>query len=162
MKKWSLLLVGMLISVGLFSSTSFAYNPVKQHAKQAYRTTAEILVEAQDTARIGRDYQGLSSAFTHHRLARNHYYARNFQTSIQHSIRARQIAYQVIERNNHRIERWERINQRRHRRRVHSEARYSDYELRYSQQMSQNNLDKKIDNHDDDEVYLKFKININL
>jgi len=171
MKKWSLLLVGMLLSVGLFSSVGFAYNPAKQHARQAYRTTAQVLMEAQDAARMGHNYQGLGRAFSHHRLARDYYYTRDFQISVHHSLRARQIAYNVIERNSYGMNnsyRTERCNG--FRRRGHGE-RFDDFEMRYSQNMSQDDLDARAarnnnnnnnDNDDNDEVSMKVKINFNL
>ena len=161
MKKWSLLLIGMLLSVGLFSSVGFAYNPAKQHARQAYRTTAQVLIEAQDVAKMGHDYQGLGRAFGHQRLARDYYYTRNFQISIQHSLRARQIAYNIIERNSYGMDRLERRNG--FRRRGHGE-RFDDFEMRYSKEMSQDDLDEKVsrNNNNDDEVSLKVKINLNL
>ena len=158
MKKWSLLLIGMLLSVGLFSSVGFAYNPAKQHARQAYRTTAMVLMEAQDAARMGHNYQGLNRAFGHQRLARDYYYTRNFQISIQHSLRARQIAYNIIERNSYGMERRNGF-----RRRGHGE-RFDDFEMRYSREMSQDDLDEKVsqNNNNNDEVSLKVKIKLDL
>ena len=149
MKKLGSLLVGILLSVCVISSVSFAYNPAKQHARQIYRRTATVLVEAQDAARIGHKYQGLNRAFAHQRLARDYYYTRNFQRSIDHSLWSRQIAFNVIERN---------IKGPRN----HREPDYDTVEMRYYKNINQNDLDTKVSDNDDDEVSLKVKINLDL
>ncbi len=148
MKKLSLLLISMLLSVFVLSSISFAYNPAKQHARQVYRKTAEVLVEAQEAARRGRSRQDLNRAISHQSIAKDYYYTRNYQLSINHSLRARQLAYDVIERNNRKYRRQE----------------FDSIEMRYWREVRQDELDSKVSNKndDDDEVSLKIKINLDL
>jgi len=147
MKKWTLLLIGMLLSVCVLSSVSFAYNPAKQHARQVYRRTATILVEAQDAARMGHRYQGLNRAISHQRLAKDYYYTRNFEMSINHSLRAREIAFDVINNNSHRRSR---------------RPDFDSVELRYRNNMRSNDLDTKVSDDGDEEDSLKVKINLDL
>ncbi len=148
MKKWTFLLIGMLLSVFVLSSISFAYNPAKQHARQVYRRTAEVLVAAQDSTRRRHRYEGLSQAIRHQRIAKDYYYTRNYQLSINHSLRARELAYDVIERNNRRYHR----------------PSFDRIEMRYWRNARQADLDSKAGrgHNDDDEVSVKLKINLDL
>jgi hypothetical protein len=65
--------------------------------KQVLRKTADVLIRAQWAARNGYG-QGLGMAYTHQQQAWNLYYEGRYQRSIEHSVRARLIANEIIRR----------------------------------------------------------------
>jgi len=148
MKKWSLFLIGMLLAVSLFSSLGFAYNPVKQHARDSYKRTAEVLVKAQCAAEQGHNYQGLGKAIAQQGLARDYYYIRNFEYSIYHTLYARRIALRVIQRNDPKLLKTE---------------MYDQTEISYINKLPKDEeLDLKLKVIEKDESAVKVRINLEL
>jgi hypothetical protein len=68
-------------------------------AKKVLRDTGNYLIRAQREARRGRYYFGLGKAYAHQEEAKKLYWGRHYRSAMAHSLRARQIARDVIEAN---------------------------------------------------------------
>jgi hypothetical protein len=68
-------------------------------AKRVIRATADYLIRAQQAARKGRYYFGLGKAYAHQEEAQKLYRGGHYKSAMAHSLRARQIARDVIEAN---------------------------------------------------------------
>lgn len=72
---------------------------VRNDAGYVIHRTAEVIYAAQGAANRGHHYYGLSQAVAHQQKARELYLDGFYQDAIFHSLRARDIAFQVIDRN---------------------------------------------------------------
>ncbi|MGE5581229.1 MAG: hypothetical protein ACM3X9_01685 [Bacillota bacterium] len=121
MKRW---LVGFLIAVLLITCSFSAYakhgkfyggpgkpqytppppkyNQLRNDARYIIHRTANVIFAAQRAAKRGRQYSGLREAIAHQQRAKQLYERRLYQEAIFHSLRARDIAIRVIERNRER------------------------------------------------------------
>jgi hypothetical protein len=112
--------------------------------------TAPVILSAQRATGHRHRYQGLSRAIAHQETARDCYRERRYKDAIYHSLRAREIAFGIIEANHRRVERG---------------YRYDDRENYYVKSApSRNTLDVQIDSgkYGRDQDAVKFKINLNL
>lgn len=112
----------------------------KMQARDVLRETNDVLEQAQRAARRGKYRNGLGLAFAHQQEARDLYYKGRYERAISHSLRARDIASDIIKVN----------HDSRHRRfRAHNDYnRHDDLD---------NSLSVKII---DDNIALKFHINL--
>ncbi|HYH04377.1 MAG TPA: hypothetical protein VEC37_14900 [Bacillota bacterium] len=107
-------------------------------AKQVLRETAECLERAQRVARYGHFREGLGKAYAHQEEARNLYYEGRYQRAIVHSMRAREIANDIISINR------EGRSDRRHGRYWHNDSLDDELSIRIV----------------DDNIAIKLKINL--
>jgi hypothetical protein len=116
MRKW---LIGMMVvvlavafSVGIDAKHNnrfrgdqdYGYGrPVRMQEREDARyiihRTAETIFSAQQAAERGRHYIGLRRSIAHQQRARRLYMAGAYREAIYHSLRARDIAFQVIAQN---------------------------------------------------------------
>lgn len=76
------------------------HNPEKRlQAKRVLNYTFEILIQAQRAARRGGYREGLGRAFAHQDRAEELYESGEYNRSIRHSLRAREIAEYIIDEN---------------------------------------------------------------
>ncbi len=117
MRKWviSLMVLAFLVtgSIGIYARPHNRFGdgppgryygppgpPVRRSEKNdaAYviHRTATTISNAQRAAERGRRYEGLGMAIAHQRKARNLYWEGAYRLAIYHSLRARDLAFQVV------------------------------------------------------------------
>ncbi|TCL64243.1 hypothetical protein EDC14_101949 [Hydrogenispora ethanolica] len=72
---------------------------VRDDARFVIHRTAQVIDDAQAAARRGHRPMGLAQAVAHQRWARDLYWKGAYRDAIYHSLRARNIAFQVLENN---------------------------------------------------------------
>lgn len=72
---------------------------LRDDARYIIHRTSEVIMEAQNAARRNHYANGLSKAVAHQDWARNLYMRGNYRDAIYHSMRARNIAYQILREN---------------------------------------------------------------
>ncbi len=121
----------------------------REKAKTVIRRTAVVIQDAQQAAGRGRHSQGLGRAVAHHRYSIREYNQRNYRDAIYHSLRARELAGQVL-RNNHR--------------RLPRESNWTDDERNWKRRSPSNaELDRKVVRltvGDDESVQFYIQLNL--
>ncbi len=121
MKKWSIgFLIGVLLITGSMSVLARPHRPfyggndrphyggpppvyrVREDARYIIHRTAQVIYDAQHAAEFGHRYDGLRLAIGHQQRARQLYDDALYQEAIYHSLRARDLAVQVIQANRER------------------------------------------------------------
>jgi hypothetical protein len=90
------LLMVLIGSIGAYVS---ADGPYRDHARHIIHRTYLVLDDAQRFARRGHQYAGLGLAMGHQRYARDLFDNGRYQAAINHSLRARELAFDVIRNN---------------------------------------------------------------
>lgn len=103
--------------------------PAQTQAREVLMRTARYLEQAQNVSRRSYNRQGLGQAISHQRQAREYYRDGWFERAIAHSIRARKIAIQIIQKNRGRID---------------DRRPFDDYDERFFKIYSDNDLDVSI------------------
>ncbi|HYH03756.1 MAG TPA: hypothetical protein VEC37_11675 [Bacillota bacterium] len=110
----------------------------RMRARRVLRYTSETLMQAQRAARRGGYREGLGRGFAHQDRAKELYYDGEYNRSIRHSLRAREIAEYIIDEN--RVEH--------HHHRGHHHSRRDDLDQGLSVKVV------------DDNVALKFRVDL--
>ena len=76
---------------------------LRNDARNIIRRTASVLVDAQQSVRRGHRYSGLAKAIALQRVARERYIAGKYRDAIYSSLRARELAVQIIRANKGRV-----------------------------------------------------------
>lgn len=126
------------------------HRKVKKDAGYIIHRTALIIYDAQQAAKRRHYYYGLSRAIAHQQKARQLYKIESYRDAIYHSLRARDLAFQVIRENRERPRR---------------EFYRDELEISYSRTAPRNNeLDIRINTikigKDDQVVNLHFELDI--
>ncbi len=121
----------------------------REQANSIIRRTAVVIQDAQQAAGRGRHSQGLGRAVAHHRYSIRQSNQRNYRDAIYHSLRARELAGQVL-RNN--------------RRRLPRESNWNDDELYWKRRGPSNaELDRKVARlavGDNESVQINIQLNL--
>lgn len=121
----------------------------RSDAKYVIERTARVLNQAQRSAKRGRYHSGLGRAVSHQQRARELYAKRDYREAIYFSLRSRELAIEIIERN---------------RGKVRPDFRMDKREQRYKGGPGGRNLDAKLDPKKmrKDKDALKITIELNL
>lgn len=117
MKKWLLgIIITCIIMSGSFCTAAphhgrfggpgkFEGGPqrMREDASRIIHRTAEVLIEARRAVERRHRFIGLARAMANQRFARRLFFEGSYQEAIYHSLRARQIAVQIIRANHGRI-----------------------------------------------------------
>ncbi len=123
---------------------------LRDDAREVLQRTSRVLRAAQDAASRSRRYdrRGLGQAFGQQRYAQDEYRKRDYRDAIYHSLRARELAMEILRRNRGRMDRgWD----------------FDDRERRYRRDApSDRDLDTKIRGFiigDDDATHFSIEFN---
>ncbi|HYH02478.1 MAG TPA: hypothetical protein VEC37_05215 [Bacillota bacterium] len=122
---------------------------LREDAGYILRRTAEVMEEAQQTARRGHRYSGFARAAAHQQKARELYKSGSYREAISFSLRARELAFEIIQNNN---------------RKVRQEHRRDAREERYYDRSKGAELDARLEREklgrDRDVIRLKIEFNL--
>jgi hypothetical protein len=123
---------------------------MQEDARQIIHRTAMVLLEAQRAVKYKHFYFGLARSFAHQQKAQELYKAGSYQDAIFHSLRARELAIQVIREN---------------RGRLRPEFYRDEMEQRYARGIPRDEeLDRRLDRSkvgkDDDVIHLHFDFDL--
>jgi hypothetical protein len=123
---------------------------IREDARQIIHRTAMVLVEAQQAVQRKHNFFGLARSFAHQQKAQELYRDGSYRDAIFHSLRARELAIQVIREN---------------RGRLRPEFNRDEMEQRYSRDIPRDEeLDRRLDKskvgRDEDTVHLHFNFDI--
>ena len=121
---------------------------LRADSRSVIQRTAPVLIDAQQIARRHHFRSGLAQAVAHQQMARDLYARGSYQNAIFHSLRAREIAIQIIQRNRGPI-----------RRDYSRDQIEDDY---YHRAPPAHDLDRSIIRIEKDDDALQIKIDINL
>jgi hypothetical protein len=169
LKKW---LVGLIVLVLLASCSYSIYaaprfghgrdrdhgygpgpgpqNHIRDDARYIIHRTAAVIDDAQQAAERRHRYMGLAQAVANQQQARRLYMNGNYRDAIFHSLRARDIALQII-RNNGRRPRPEYFRDNMEERYVHDSPRGDDLDRR---------LDRQRMGKDDDAIHIRINLDL--
>jgi hypothetical protein len=119
-------------------------------ARRVIQRTALVLTQAQQAAGRGRRYQGLARAIAHQQLARQLFGRGAYRDAINHSLRARDLAFGILRENAGKIRadlRWNEAEQ------GYAKERPADAELDRGLEPSQMGPDR-------DAVHIRIELNI--
>ena len=166
MKKWliglTLVVLMVICSMSIYAKhDKFDGRPGKSYDRHGHyqerddagyiiHRTATVVFTAQQAAQHGHHYYGFAQVIAHQQKARELYWAGSYREAIYHSLRARDLAFQIIEGNREKPRR-EFYRDEMEERYRHSSPRDEELDLK---------IDKKKVAKDDEVVRLHFDLDI--